>query len=430
MTEAAVGRTDLPPGAASTAVLEETAGQTRATRLSTFHSLAYRDYRLLWTGTLFASAGQWIQQITVPWLAYDMTNSIFLLGAINGFRALPVLILGPFGGVAADRVERKWLLQSTQYLLLVATAILAAIIFLGQLHVWHLFAFTFVTGIAWAFNNPVRQSVVPNLVPRESLLNALALNSAAFNVTRAFGPTIGGVLLVVLGPGENFVLQALAYVCVILLVVPMVVPPSARLSEASVRENLIEGARYVWNEPQLRLQMTLALVPMVIGMPYMTLLPVFAKDILHHGPSGFGLLMSATGVGAVLGTLTLASLSNLRNKGLVLFGAIFAMGLTIVAFALSQNFLLSMAILVVAGACQMVYLTMNQTLLQMIVPDHLRGRVMGIYMLNMGLMPLGALFAGTTASAIGAPTAAAIMGGSVSLLSLVIFLRAKNLRHA
>jgi MFS family permease len=430
MTEAAVGRTDLPPGAAPTAALEDAGVEPRERRLDTFRSLRYRDYRLLWIGTLFDSSGQWIQNTTVPWLVYNLTGSPFLLGAINASRALPLLVLGPLGGVIADRSDRKWLMLWTQVMLFVTALTMSIIIVTGHLQVWELFVFMGISGVAWAFNNPVRQSVVPNLVPKESLMNALALNSAGFNFTRIVGPAVGGLMLATVGAGENFMIQAVAYLGVASMVVQMRIPPVQRANTVSVRENLVDGARYVWGEPRLRMFMMLALVPMVMGMPYQTLFPVFAKKVLHQGEIGFGLELAATGVGAVLGTLTIATMGTVRRKGLMVLGAIFAMGIAILMFSQSRSFPLSLGLLVISGAAQMVYITTNQTILQLMIPDHLRGRVMGIYMLNMGLMPLGALFAGSVASAFGAPTAAAIMGGSVASLALFIGIKSPSVRAA
>ena len=178
--------------------------------IQTFSSLRHRDYRLLWMGTLFSSSGQWIQQVSIGWLTYQVTGSPFMLGAVNGMRSVPLLLLGPFGGVAADRMDRKRLMLTTQLFLMAVTAIFATIIFTGHAHVWNITAFALLTGVAWAFNMPVRQSIVPHLVPREDLMNAVALNSAGFNVTRIVGPSLAGLLIAAIGIAGNFYLQALA----------------------------------------------------------------------------------------------------------------------------------------------------------------------------------------------------------------------------
>jgi MFS family permease len=397
----------------------------------TFRSLKYRDYRLLWFSTLFASSAQWIQQVTIGWLIYEMTESAFLLGAVNGFRALPLLFLAPIGGVLADRVERKMLMQATQYMLLVASAIMTAIIFAGWIEVWHLFAFTFITGIGWALNNPVRQSVVPNLVPKYDLMNALALQSAGFNITRILGPTLGGYMLAHLGAGENFSLQTFFYVGVIAMVIPVVIPRLPRRNESvSVRQNLKDGISYVWRTKQLRVQLALAFVPTILAFPYMALMPIFARDVLGYGSEGLGLMGTAVGVGAVIGTLTMASLNNVQNKGKIMLSAVFLLGISLMAFSQSKSMELSLVILAFTGASQMVYLTTNQTILQLSIPDHLRGRVMGIYMLSQGMMPLGGLVGGAFADATSAPTAVLVMGALVCAMAAFFFVRAPDLREA
>ena len=407
-------RTAAEPGAARAV---EQAPRPRS-GIQTLSSLRHRDYRLLWMGTLFSSSGQWIQQVSIGWLTYQVTGSPFMLGAVNGMRSVPLLLLGPFGGVAADRLDRKRLMLTTQLFLMTVTAIFATIIFTGHAHVWNITAFALLTGVAWAFNMPVRQSIVPHLVPREDLMNAVALNSAGFNVTRIIGPSLAGLLIAGIGIAGNFYLQALAYVGVAAMVWQMNIPaiPSAS-RDVSVGRNLAEGARYVWRHPTLRTQMALALIPVVVAMPYVSLMPVFAKDVLDVGAGGFGMLMAAPGIGALAGTLTIASLGDVRRKGFLLFGSLLALGVMLVLFALSRSFPLSLALLVLVGAFQMTYMTTNQTVLQVSTPDEFRGRVMGIYMLNQGLLPLGSLFAGVVADLWSAPLAVTVMGAAVLLLS-------------
>lgn len=426
-TQAGPVATDQATAPSPRTHLEE---QTPSGGLRTFASLRYRDYRLLWFSTLFSSSGQWIQQVSIGWLTYALTGSPFLLGMVNGLRSLPLLVLGPFGGVAADRIDRKRLMLSTQLFLMTVTAIFATIIATGHAAVWNIVLFSLLTGVAWAFNMPVRQSVVPNLVPRSALMNALALNSAGFNLTRIVGPSLAGLLIAGIGIAGNFYLQAMAYVGVTMMVWQMHIPPreSGASKDVSVRRNLAEGARYVWRHPTLRAQMTLALVPVVVALPYISLMPVFAKDVLGLGPGGFGLLMAAPGLGAVIGTLTIASAGDIKHKGLLLFGALIALGISLVLFSQSRSFPLSMALLVLVGMFQMCYMTTNQTLLQITAPDELRGRVMGIYMLNQGLLPAGSLFAGVLADLWGAPLAVAVMGSAVLLLAAIAFVRLPTMR--
>ncbi len=421
MTEAAAEE----PTSDATAIAEERA-EPRPTG-GTFRSLRYRDFRLLWISTLFISAGQWFQQITVSWLVWEMTGNEFLLGSVNGVRALPMLI-APLGGVAADRVDREWLLQGTAVALFFFSAAMVAIILADVLEVWHLFTFMFITGVIWSFNNPVRQSIAPNLVPRHDLMNALALQSAGFNFSRILGPAIAGVVLAYLGAAENFGLQTLAYVGVFLMVLPMVVPVVTRANPGTVRESLSEGLRYVLSHRTLRTQFSLAFIPPLLAFPYIALMPVFATDVYGREAGAFGLTGSAVGVGAVIGTLTIATLTNVERRGLLLLSAILALGIALVAFSQTQSFELGLFFLAVIGAAQMVYLTTNQTLLQLTVPDELRGRAMGIYMLSFGMMPLGGLIGGVLATVIGAPSTILLLGSLVCVLAVGYLTFAKELR--
>jgi MFS family permease len=404
--------------AASSTVAFRAASRGFARR--TFWSLSHRDYRLIWVGNLFSSSGMWIQQVSVGWLTYQVTGSAFMLGAVNGFRSLPLLLLGPFGGVAADRLDRKKLLFATQMFLMTVTAIFATVVFTGHAAVWNIILFSLLTGVAWAFNMPVRQSIIPSLVPREDLQNAIALGSVGFNITRILGPSVAGLLIAGVGIAGNFYLQSLAYVGVSAMVWQLTVKTSHRRSQdVSVLRNLQDGARYVWSNRLLRTQMSVALIPVLLALPYISLMPIFAEEILDVGATGFGVMMAAPGVGAVLGTMTIASVSEIRRKGLVIFGALIGVGVSLVLFSMSDWFVLSLILLVFTGGFQMVYMSTNQTLIQTTTPDEYRGRVMGIYMLNQGLLPFGSLLAGSVADVWSAPLAILVMGSSVAALSIV-----------
>jgi MFS family permease len=351
-----------------------------------------------------------------------------MLGAVNGARSLPLLVFGPFGGVAADRMDKRQLMLTTQLGLMAASAILATLIVSGVVEVWHLFVFSLVSGVGWAFNMPVRQSIVPHVVPRSDMMNAMALNSAGFNITRVIGPALAGAMIATIGAGENFYVQAAAYLGVAVMVLRLRLPEIPRSRAGSVLEGLVDGGRYVWRHETLRVQMVLGLVPVVIALPYISLMPVLASEVLGQGPGGYGLMMAAPGVGAVVATLILASLKNVERKGALLLSSVFALGLSLVLLALSRSFALSLGLLVLVGAAQMGWLITNQTVLQLSTPDEYRGRVMGIYMLNQGLLPLGSLFAGITADVFSTPVALSVMGGTVALLAVVFAFRSPALR--
>ncbi len=292
-------------------------------------SLQYRDFRYLWVGTVFMSAGQWIQQVTLGWLAYDLTGSPIALGAINGLRALPFLVVGPTAGVFADRMDRRKLLIAIQAVLVVTAICMGALVASGFVEVWHLFVFALITASFWAVNQPLRQTLVPNVVPRDALMNAIALNSLAFNITKVLGPTAGGFLIAAFGPGGNFFVQGVAYVCVMAAIYGMQVAPhdAAAARQSSVMANLREGLSYVKSSSVVVGLMISALVPSIFAQPYQTLMPVFQKDVLHEGPGALGLMLAAPGVGAVMAALLLASLGGFRRKGILLLFALLMLGI-------------------------------------------------------------------------------------------------------
>ena len=368
------------------------------------------------------SAGQWIQQVTLGWLLYDLTGNSMLLGALNGLRALPFLVTGPLAGVAADRVDRRKLLLQTQSVLIITAVLMGALVASPFLHVWHIFLFTLITGVAWTITEPVRMSMIPNVVPKEDLANAVALNSGGFNLMKVIGPALGGALIAWFGAAENFFLQAIAYSGVLAMIYWMHMPPQRIENKSkSALANLKEGFAYVLSTPAVLALMTLAYVPRIFAVPYQILMPVFQKDVLQVGPEGLGLLMAAPGVGAVIAVLTLASLgSRIKRQGLLLVGSIIVLGGFLVLFSQITWFPLALVVLVLVGIFQMLFLASTATILQMMVPDELRGRVLSLYMLDRGFMPLGALFAGATAHFIGAPLTVAIMGAIVILLTLVV----------
>jgi len=368
------------------------------------------------------SAGQWIQQVTLGWLLYDLTGSSVLLGMLNGIRALPFLVASPIAGVAADRMDRRRLILTTQYILIITAVSMGLLVASGYLMVWHLFAFTVITGVTWAFVDPVRQSLVPALVPREDLANAVALNSAAFNLTKVIGPSLGGALIVFSGAAGNFFVQSAAYVGVLISVYRMTIPPTPpEARRSSALANLKEGLVYVWSNPAVFALMTAALVPRIFAVPYQTLMPVFQKDVLKVGPEGLGILLAAPGLGAMLAGLMLATLANrVRRQGVLMLVSLVALGIFLNLFSWTRSFPLALLSLVAVGGCQVFYMATTNTMLQVIVPDHLRGRVMSIYALDRGLMPVGAFMAGVSAHLVGAPATVGGMGLLVILLALLV----------
>lgn len=380
---------------------------------------------------MLMSAGQWIQQITLGWLLYDLTGSSVLLGALNGLRALPFLVSSPIAGVAADRMDRRKILINTQSVLLVTALGMGTLVASGLLQVWHLFLFTLITGAAWSFNEPVRQTLVPNLVPKGELMNAVALHSAGFNLTKVIGPALGGLLIALFGAAGNFFVQGLAYAGVLVTLYVMHVPPTpVQARQSSVVANLKEGFAYVWSTPTVLALMVADLVPRIFAVPYQALMPVFQKDVLGVGPEGLGMLMAAPGVGAVLSMLLLASIAHsFRRKGLLVLGGLISLGVFLILFSRTTSFPLALVILVAVGGCQIMFMATVNAMVQMTVPDALRGRVMSLYMLDRGLMPAGSLMAGVTAHFIGAPATVSLMGLIVIVLAVLVAWRVPLIRR-
>ena len=397
---------------------------------STFSSLRNRDFRFLWAGTCFLSGGLWIQQVTLGWATYEMTGSSILLGAINGLRFVPFLIFSPLAGVAADRTDRRRLMMATQWCVLLTALGMGLVVSLELLEVWHLFAFTLVTGVVWSFSEPVRQALIPDVVPRAELMNAVALNSAAFNFTKIIGPSVGGVLIVAFGLAGNFYIQSATYLFVLWMIYRMHVPE--RISEAarsSVLSNLREGIRYVWSDPVVFSVMATAMIPRLFAMPYQALLPIFQKDVLQVGADGLGLMMAAPGLGAMLAMLSVAHFaSRVSRPGLLMLAALVLQGVFLALFALVRTLTLALVTLVVVGGFQVLFMSVSNMVLHMTVPDNLRGRVMSIYMLDRGITPAGALLAGISAHFVGAPYTVLGMGALVVALAAVVILFLPSLR--
>ena len=376
------------------------------------------------------SAGQWIQQVTLGWLAYDLTGSSIVLGTISGLRALPFLFITPTAGVMADRMDRRKLLMGIEAVLAVSAVLMGLLVGSGQVQVWQIVVFAFLTAAVWAMSAPLRQALVPSVVPRDDLQNAVALNSLAFNITKVLGPAVGGFLIAAFGPAGNFYLQALAFTCVIAAIYAMRVPPqdTSAARRSSAFANLRQGLSYVRSTPVVLGLIVAGLVPSILAMPYQALMPVFQKDVLHEGPGALGLMLAAPGVGAVIAALLLASLGNFRRKGALLLLAMGFLGVMLILFSQTTTLPVALIMLVGVGGCQIFYAAMTNTLLQTIVPDELRGRVMSIYLLDHGLSPIGSMAGGIGTAFFGAPMTIATMGALIIGMAVIISWRMPLIR--
>ena len=401
-------------------------------RLGTFSSLRHRNFRYLFASTFMASGGNWIQQITISWLAWDMTDSALMVGIITASRGLPSLITSPLGGVLSDRMDRRQLILIIQLTLGILALGFAFLVASGHLQIWHLFLFTFISGAGWTMNNPVRQSLVPDTVPKSDLMNAVALNSSAFQLFRIIGVVIGGQLIAFTGPSTNFMIQGIAYMFMAVLILQIHVPKRDNhvSQQESMFENFKGGVSYVRGEPTTLALILLGMIPALFVMPFInTLIPVFNDEVLNNGPKGLGNLMAMYAVGAMLGTFLLASLQNFQHKGQLLIGAAIASGFTLVAFGYTNWMPLSMFVLFLSGAAHMIYMATNNTLIQLTTPPEYRGRVLSLFFLDHALTPLGALFAGFLAWQYGSPFAFTVGGTIATSVVIMMAVRFRALRE-
>ncbi|MBI2760976.1 MAG: MFS transporter [Chloroflexi bacterium] len=397
----------------------------------TFSSLRVRNFRLLLLGTTLDNMAMWIQQVTMSWLVYDITGSGAMLGLINLSRSAATVGLAPVSGVIIDRFPRRTLMLWICVWLMVLNGLLGVILLTGNRDVWFLFVFAFLGGVAQAIDIPLRQTVVFVLVPRKLASNAVALLQTGWGLMRSIGPAVGGLLIAAFGPGGNFLIQALAYVLIMFntlrLTFPQQTPTNGR---QNMLKNMGEGVRYVSRQPVTRAFLMLGWVlPLLIIPTYSALPPIYAKEVYHGGPRTLGLLLSAVGVGGVAGGLFAASLGGVDRRGVVQLGGLFLLSLTLIGFALTTSLVVAVVMLALSGFFEMIYLTSNQTLLQLSIPDDLRGRVTSLVTLNMGMAPLGAVYAGTGADLIGPATVTVILSGLAAVIAVGTYCFSPTVRH-
>ena len=401
-------------------------------RVRTFESLRYRSYVFIWLATVFSSAGFWLQQVVVGWLTYEVTASAFWTSLALGLDALPILLVGPLGGVLVDNFDRKKLLAFVYGYQAVVATIFSIVAITGNLETWHIFAFIFFMGLSWVISDPARMSLIPNIVPKENLVNAFALNSMAFSVTRLGIPALGGILIVLIGTGPTLLLEAGLQVCAVctalFLQVRKTDKPALRLS--TVFSDLRDGARYVLSQPLLIGLFTLTAMPALLIMPSIQgLMPVYAAEVFNVDAKGLGLLLSAVGAGSTLGTFVLASLGDIKAKHIVMLGATVALVLTTALFSINAFFPIAYLNLMVISAAMMTLFSVSSATVQSTVPDEYRGRVSGLYMLTWGLFPFGSLAAGFLADWLGAPHATQIAAGTMLVLFALAVWRIRSLRQ-
>ncbi len=388
-----------------------------------FRALRYRNYRLYFGGQSISLIGTWMAKTAMSWLVYRLTNSAFLLGIVGFTSHIPTFILGAFSGVFVDRFSRLRILIATQSLYAIQTFILAFLVLSGYIQVWHIIALSIFGGIVDAFDVPARQSFVIEMVEKkEDLGNAIALNSMMFNSARLIGPSIAGIMIAIVGEGTCFLINGISFLTVIIALFSMRISPRKSEPQTThIFQELRDGFNYAFHFVPIRTILLFLCLISLMGLPYIILMPVFARDILQGGPHTLGFLMGATGIGALIGALFLASRKRVLGleKVIPFAGSIFSIG--IIAFSLSRILLLSLILMVAVGFGMMVQVASSNTVLQTVVDDDKRGRIMSFYAMSvLGIIPIGSLISGFVASKIGAGNTLTI-GGIFCMFGVVMF---------
>jgi MFS family permease len=390
-----------------------------------FRSLRYRNYRLFFIGQIISLVGTWMQQLALPWLVYRLTGSEVLLGVVGFSSQIPAFLMSPFAGVMVDRLNRHRILIATQTLSMLQAFLLAILFFTGHIAVWNIILLAIFLGLINAFDMPARQSFVVEMVEnREDLSNAIALNSTMFNSARLIGPSIAGVIIAATNEGFCFILNGISFLFVIASLLMMKISPEkAKPRTTHVFHELKEGFSYALGFPPIRYIILLLAMVSLVGMPYVILMPVFAVKILHGGSLTLGFLMAAAGTGALSGSIYLASRKNARGLVRIIPLSTIIFGLGLIAFSLSRVLWLSLPLIFIAGLGMITQMAACNTVIQTIVDDDKRGRIMSLYVMAfIGTAPFGSLIAGSLASTIGAPNTL-LIGGALCVLGAVIFAR-------
>ena len=361
----------------------------------TFQALTYPEFRVLWCGAFVSTVGTWMQKVAQSWLVFTLTGSAFLLGFDSFLGEVPILLFSLAGGVVADRMDRRRLLLTSQYLQMAFALTLAALIYFNRVSVWHILLLSFLTGTVQAFGGPAYQSLIPTLVEKKDISNAIALNSIQFNLARIIGPVLAGLAFTALGAAACFLLNGVSFLAVIFSLSSFksrTVPPESR---GKLLDELRTGLSYVRSQPVLLTLSFLAFCSTLFGVPLITMLPVFAKDVFHLGPRGYSGLLACTGIGAVIGALVVAALGNFPNKGRVALVLQVLFGAMVIIFSLSSALWLSLIALLLAGIALVAVFALISSLVQLRAPEAMRGRVVSIYMMAFrGGTPLGSLATG------------------------------------
>jgi len=385
-----------------------------------FKAFHYRDFRILWIGACTSTIGTWMQEVAQNWLVLSLTNSPFLLGLDQFLGDIPIFLFSLWGGVLADRIDRRYILIGSQVVQMLSAATLAILIWTGHIQkdtIWVVLTLSFVVGTAQSFGGPAYSALVPSLVEREDVPNAIALNSIQFNLARVIGPVVGGLAMKYAGAGWCFALNSLSFVAVIISLSRLHINFSPPRTGESVMTSMKQGFTFVRAQGAMTTLILIAFLMTFLAIPTIAFLPVFAKIVFGRGEMTYTWFLAASGLGSITGALTVAWLGDVHNKGRIALGALGAMGIGMVGFSQSKSILLSCAMLYFTGAMMMCAFSMISSLVQLITPNAMRGRVMSVYMMSFrGGMPFGEIATGWLVPIFTAPTVLTVNG--IALLSL------------
>ncbi len=398
-------------------------------RIPVLTAFQYRNYRLYWSGMLVATMGAQILAVSLSWLVYDMTGSKLYLGVVGGAQGITTIVFNLFGGVLADRVDRRRLILFTNFSFSFLILALAIAVATRIAQPWHLVVFASLFGMVTAFDTPSRQALIPDLIEeRKHLMNAIALHSIIWQSSRVLGPMIAGILFAVVGLQSCFFVAAATYLAMVAAMVVVRPKGTMRKSGQSVRAAVVEGLKYVRRSAVISSIMGMVFLNSVFGISFVYLMPIFAKDILKVSDSGFAYLMTAMGIGTLCGGILTAASSKLKMKNFFLLGASILYGIFLISFSLSHSYVSSLILIGMVGFTQQIYMVTAQTLVQWLVSEEVRGRVMGIYSMVWSLSPVGSLQAAAVANAYGAPVAVALGGAVVAGFAIFLTFALPHLR--
>src|ERR1044071_5605701 len=394
-------------------------------RLRAFEALRHREYRLLWYGQVFSSMGTWMDQVTRGWLIYELTNSALHLGLVRGIQAIPFLLLSPIAGSTADRYSRKFQVVGAQFANGFLYAVTAVLIFTALIEPWHVYVTAFLMACVQVFLQPSRAAMISDSVPAKNLTNAIGLNAVVFNMARGTGPALSGVLISFWGTGFSYAVQAIFFLLATIWTMQM---SSARYRSTgahygeSFTQSILEGWKFSWRKLEVRSGILVVIIAALFMIPFSTLLPVFARDLLHVGAQGQGLQLTSMGIGAQCSSLIIATIGDSMPRGLLMTAGVALYGVLVVIFAVSPWFSLSLVLMAVIGLCHVSSHALVQTVIQTYSPPEFRGRTMAIFHMTQVLLLLGGLLIGALSALLGAPMAAAAMSVAGVLCMFVLYL--------